>query len=79
MVTPECETNMVAIFDIISLLLSFISLLKINYFSTIAIVIVGRAITIRRAIQKRSNELMYNNEVKRLNVTTFAIAKLEAL
>ena len=50
-----------------------------KYVSTIAIVIVGRAITIRRAIQKRRNEPMYKYEVKRLNVTTFAISKLEEL
>ena len=47
--------------------------------TTIAIVIVGRAITIRRAIQKRSHESIKKNdtknEAKRLRTTTFAIAK----
>ena len=43
--------------------------------------IVGRAITIWEAIQKRGHEPFYKthtkNEVKRLRATTFAIAKLE--
>ena len=50
--------------------------------SNIAIVrIVGRAITIWEAIQKRSHVPIYKTytkiEVKRLRATTFAIAKLE--
>ena len=44
---------------------------------TIAIAIVRRVITIRGAIQKRSNESMYKtvtkDEVMRLRATTFAI------
>jgi hypothetical protein len=43
--------------------------------------IVGRAITIWEAIQKRSHESIYKThkkvEAKRLRATTFAIAKLE--
>ena len=55
----------------------------IQYFflSNIAMSIVGRAITILEAIQKRSNEPIYKTytkiEEKRLRTTTFAIAKLE--
>ena len=49
--------------------------------TTIAVIIVERAITIQEAIQKRSHEPMYKTdtkiEAKRLRVTTFAIAKLE--
>ena len=43
--------------------------------------IVGRAITIWRAIQKRTNESMFKTdtkyEAKRLRATVFAIAKLK--
>ena len=49
--------------------------------TTIAVAKVGRAITIWKAIQKRSHEPIYNThtkiEEKRLRATTFAIAKLE--
>ena len=49
--------------------------------TTIAIVIVVRAITILGAIQKRSHESLYKtdikNKAKRLRAITFAIAKLE--
>ena len=48
---------------------------------TIAVTIVGRAITIWEAIQKRGHEPFYKThtkiEAKRLRATTFAIAKLE--
>ena len=48
---------------------------------TVAVAIVGRAITIWEAIQKRSHEPIYKTytkiEAKRLRATTFAIAKLE--
>ena len=51
---------------------------KIEKETTIAIAIVGRAINVRRAIQKRIDESMYkintSNEAKRLRATTFAIA-----
>ena len=47
----------------------------------IAVAIVGRAITIWEAIQKRSHEPIYKTntkiEAKGLRATTFAIAKLE--
>ena len=49
--------------------------------TTIAVAIVGRAITIWEAIQKRSHEPNYKThtkiEAKRLRATTFSIAKLE--
>ena len=49
--------------------------------TTIAVAIVGIAIPIWEAIQKRSHEPIYkthtNIEAKRLRATTFAIAKLE--
>ena len=49
--------------------------------TTIDIAIVGRAITMLRAIKKKSNESMYKtdtkNEAKRSRATTFAVAKLE--
>ena len=49
--------------------------------TTIAIRNNGRAITIWKAIQKRSHEPIYKThtkiEAKRLRATTFAIAKLE--
>ena len=49
--------------------------------TTIAVAIVGRAITIWEAIQKRSYEPIYKThtkiEAKRLRATIFAIAKLE--
>jgi hypothetical protein len=49
--------------------------------TTIYVTIVGRAITILQAIQKRSHEPIYKThakiEAKRLKATTFAIAKLE--
>jgi hypothetical protein len=49
--------------------------------TTIAVAIVGRAITIWEAIQKRSHEPIYKThtkiEAKRLRATTLAIAKLE--
>ena len=48
--------------------------------TTIAIAIVGRAITIWDAIQKRSHEPMYKthkNLSKEIRATTFAIVKLE--
>ena len=49
--------------------------------TTIAIAIIGRAITIWEAIQKRSHEPIYKtytkNEAKGLRATTFAIAILE--
>ena len=48
---------------------------------TLAVAIVGRAINIREATQKRSHESSYKtytkNEAKRLRATTIAIAKLE--
>ena len=66
----------------ISLLLSFITLSTYSYFDKLALfalVIVGRAITIPRAIQKRSYKSMYKTdakrEAKRLRATTFAFAK----
>ena len=53
------------------------SLLK----AIVTVAIVGRAITIWEAIQKRSYEPIYKThtkiEAKRLRVTTFALAKLE--
>ena len=49
--------------------------------SFIFVAIVGRAITIWEAIQKRSHETIYKTYpkigAKRLRATTFAIAKLE--
>ena len=49
--------------------------------TTIAIAIVGRAITIWEAIQKRGHEPIYKTkqkmEAQRLRATTFAIEKLE--
>jgi hypothetical protein len=49
--------------------------------TTIAVAIVGRAITIWEAIKKRSHESIYKTytkiESKTLRSTTFAIAKLE--
>ena len=55
-----------------------------SYFSLTplrAVAIVGRAITIWEAIQKRSHEPIYKThtkiEAKRLRATTFAITKLE--
>ena len=49
--------------------------------ATFAVAIVGRAITIWEAIQKRSHEPIYKThtktEAKRLRSTTFAIAKFE--
>ena len=49
--------------------------------TTIAVAIVGRAITIWEAIQKRRHEPIYKTytkiEAKRLRATTFPIAKLE--
>ena len=42
--------------------------------------LIGRAITMEKAIEKRSQESCTKqilNEVKRLGVTTFAITKLE--
>ena len=51
-----------------------------NIFSP-TIAIVGRAITIWEAIQKRSHELIYKThtklEARRLKATIFAIAKLK--
>ena len=48
---------------------------------TIAVAIVGRAITVWEAIQKRSHEPIYKTytkiKAKRLRATTFGIAKLE--
>jgi hypothetical protein len=48
---------------------------------TIAVAIIGRAITIWEAIHKRNHEPIYKTytkfEAKRLRVTTIAIAKLE--
>jgi hypothetical protein len=47
----------------------------------IVVAIVGRAITIWEAIQKRSHQTIYKThpkiEAKRLRATTFVIAKLE--
>ena len=55
--------------------------LSLIAFPTIAIAIVGRAITIWEAMKKRSHEPIYKThtkvEEKRLRATTFAIAKLE--
>ena len=49
--------------------------------TTIAVAIVGRAITIWEAIQRRSHEQIYKIhtkiKAKRLRATTFAIAKLK--
>ena len=49
--------------------------------TTIAVAIVGRAITIWEEVQKRSHEQIYKThtkiEAKRLRATTFAIAKLQ--
>ena len=49
--------------------------------TTIDVAIVGRAITIREAIQKRSQVSIYKtdtkNVAKSLGATTFAIAKLK--
>ena len=49
--------------------------------TTIAVAIVGRAITMREVIQKRSQEPIYKTYTKieaiRLRATTFTIAKLE--
>ena len=51
--------------------------------TTIAVAIVGRAITIEEAIPKRSHEPIYKThtkiKAKRLRATTFAIAILEKL
>ena len=48
---------------------------------TIAVIIVGQAITILEAIQKRNHEPIYEtdtkNIAKRLRAITFAIAKVE--
>ena len=57
-------------------------LLFANRATTIAVAIVGRAITIWEAIQKSSYEPIYEThtskiEAKRLRATTFAITKLE--
>ena len=45
----------------------------------IAVIIIGRAITIWEAIQKKSHELIYKTDTKsgakKLRVITFAIAK----
>ena len=49
--------------------------------TTFAVTIVGRVVTIREAIQKRSHEPIYKTyakvEAKRLRATTFAIGKFE--
>ena len=49
--------------------------------TTIAVAIVRRALTIWKAIQKRSHESIYKThtkiKAKRLRATTYAIAKLE--
>ena len=54
------------------------SFFSINPCKVITVAIVGRAITIWEAIQKRSHEPIYkthtNIEAKRLRATTFAIA-----
>ena len=58
-----------------------IALPSIVITTTIADAIVGRALTIWKAIQKRSHEPINKThtkiEAKRLRATTFAIAKLE--
>ena len=59
---------------------AFVQSREIETILVILIMIVGRAITIRRAIQKRSFESMYNpyqNEEKRLRAASFALAKLQ--
>ena len=64
----------------ISFALHFATPLRLKNATTIAFAIVGRAITIRRAIQKISHEIYKTdtkNEAWRLRATTFAIAKLE--
>ena len=48
-----------------------------NFFENCYFAIVGRAITIKRAIEQRSYESMYKTEAKRLRETTFAITELE--
>ena len=59
----------------------FLALKADSDMCTIAVAIVGRAITIWEAIQKRSHEPIYKThikiEAKRLRATTFAIVKLE--
>ena len=59
----------------------FLFLFAIALKSVKDVATVGRAITIWKAIQKRSHESIYksdtNNEAKRLRATTLTIAKLE--
>ena len=58
-----------------------LSPLRLKKATTVTIAIVGIAITIQRAIEKRSHESMCKTdtkgEAKRLRTTTFALAKLK--
>ena len=65
----------------ISFSLLFAIVFKIKKNTTITIAIVGRMITIRRAIEKRHHEPIYKPDTKKLRKEVksekFAIAKLE--